>query len=686
MNLPWKAVVLKYFEEEMRTTPRIHALMAVPYVRSELQLRFAWCMMGLTRGEYDSEERKRSKEEKVFLMTNLRDLIIQDRMAVACAKRRDAICFLRFLIEQISVPALNTCVKMLREGDEREKALLLLALLEMHQNKPMRVNMKEPEELEPMRKIDEIRRFSNKELRLTEESMGALPKSSEYCGPIKKKSNSYVSRIIGIAYNPFRSEDIRDCFFDYEQAVLLRFWTSRIVTIKSANNPQTKLGLVLEEEATAPSVPKSDKRVEFGLGFSDELLRTSVMVVWELMRPSWCTSPNADSILRATQDVQRELNADSNLRDLNIIYNVMITASRSSGEDKVELPGWGPEDWFKPGSCLAECCGLDGHVCGGLDCVKTLEIQHKHLMILFGNVVMKARTETELIADCHGGTEVNLVTALGFYSMFGSLESLMNLEQRHEMVTAISVEMFPGVLQTEQKHIGKWREVIEAEMNIRHSETYCRPSGARYLVGSTLTPMCKSRYPVHFVAVDVKSTRTIVDQAFSVLKCVRLTRMSEKSYELLRKMISAVPERSKEELELILGRKFMGYVRVNFSDFERQKQRGSTVTDYNTVDENDEVHRVMMEMEPLLEASGKRNWRCIMLTHDEIPCHCLLQTWWYPERSNLVLIWDSGELLIMGLPDSSRPITIVIVGVMMAVRWLEAHVRENIRQEAPTRE
>ena len=68
-------------------------------------------------------------------------------------------------------------------------------------------------------------------------------------------------------------------------------------------------------------------------------------------------------------------------------------------------------------------------------------------------------------------------------------------------------------------------------MNIRHSETYCRPSGARYLVGSTLAPMCKSRYPVHFVAVDVKSTRTIVDQAFSVPKCVRLTRMSEKSYE-----------------------------------------------------------------------------------------------------------------------------------------------------------
>ena len=91
----------------------------------------------------------------------------------------------------------------------------------------------------------------------------------------------------------------------------------------------------------------------------------------------------------------------------------------------------------------------------------------------------------------------------------------------------------------------------------------------------------QSRYPVFFVAVDVKSTRTIVDQAFSVSKCVRLARMSKNSYDLLCKMFSAVPERTKEELESILGRKFMGYVIGNFSDFERQKQRGSTVTDYN---------------------------------------------------------------------------------------------------------
>ena len=330
VSLPWRAVVLRYFEEQMRTMPKIQALITIPCLRTELQLRFAWCMIGLTRGEYDSEERKRSKEEKVFVMTSVRDLMTQEGAAVECAKRRDALCFVRLMIEQISVPALSTCVKMLREGYERAKALLLLALLDMHQSKPMRVNMKEPVELEPMKKIDEIRRFSKKNLMLIKESIGALPKSSEYCGPIRKKSYSYVSEIIGIAYNPFLIEDIRDCFFDYEQAALLRFWTSRIARIRGATYQQTRLGLVLEEKVAAPSVPKSDKRVEFGLGFSDELLRTSLMVVCELMKPSWCPSPNADSILRATQDVQRELNSDCNLPDLNIIYNVMTTASKSN--------------------------------------------------------------------------------------------------------------------------------------------------------------------------------------------------------------------------------------------------------------------------------------------------------------------------------------------------------------------
>ena len=127
--------MLRHFEEEMRTTTKIHALIAKPYVRTVLQLRFAWCMTGLTKEEDVSEGRKILKEEIVFLMTSIRDLMTQEGAAVACAKRKDALCFVRFMLEQLSVPALNTCAEMLREGDDRSKTLLLQALLDIHQSK-----------------------------------------------------------------------------------------------------------------------------------------------------------------------------------------------------------------------------------------------------------------------------------------------------------------------------------------------------------------------------------------------------------------------------------------------------------------------------------------------------------------------------------------------------------------------
>ena len=40
--------------------------------------------------------------------------MMREVAAVACAKRRDALYVVRFMLEQMSVPALNTCAKMLR--------------------------------------------------------------------------------------------------------------------------------------------------------------------------------------------------------------------------------------------------------------------------------------------------------------------------------------------------------------------------------------------------------------------------------------------------------------------------------------------------------------------------------------------------------------------------------------------
>ena len=75
-------------------------------------------------------------------------------------------------------------------------------------------------------------------------------------------------------------------------------------------------------------------------------------------------------IRRASKNVEKESNADCNLRDLNTMHNLMTEASWSNREKTAELPGWGPEVWIKPGSCHARTRGLQRHVCGG--CWETL--------------------------------------------------------------------------------------------------------------------------------------------------------------------------------------------------------------------------------------------------------------------------------------------------------------------------
>ena len=85
VSLPWRPVLLRHFEKSMRTTSDVHVLIAIPYVRNEVQLRLTWCLAGPNRGEYDSEERKSSRDEKVFFMTALRDLMTNEEAVKACA-------------------------------------------------------------------------------------------------------------------------------------------------------------------------------------------------------------------------------------------------------------------------------------------------------------------------------------------------------------------------------------------------------------------------------------------------------------------------------------------------------------------------------------------------------------------------------------------------------------------------
>ena len=64
--------------------------------------------------------------------------------------------------------------------------------------------------------------------------------------------------------------------------------------------------------------------------------------------------------------------------------------------------------------------------------------------------------------------------------------------------------MFPGALQTEQK-IGRWREALENELNLKDSEAYHRPTGSKYLVVLSSAPYFNSKYPTHMVVMDART-------------------------------------------------------------------------------------------------------------------------------------------------------------------------------------
>ena len=83
------------------------------------------------------------------------------------------------------------------------------------------------------------------------------------------------------------------------------------------------------------------------------------------------------------------------------------------------------------------------------------------------------------------------------------------------------------------------------------SESYSLPVNAMSLVGSLMTNLCGSHYPLRMAMVDVSSQRIQIEKYFSIPKCVRLARMSHHSHRLLRKILGAVPGEQREQLSEI---------------------------------------------------------------------------------------------------------------------------------------
>ena len=167
---------------------------------------------------------------------------------------------------------------------------------------------------------------------------------------------------------------------------------------------QHKLGIILEERVVEPSVPELKRQVSFDCGSWDGPLKTSLVAMWELMKPSWCPHPNADLIWDMTADIMLDRDDDASLHDLAMIHHllamrVMKRKSNPSAEPSEESPS---SNWLKRGICLAQHSGMEGHVCNLGHCLITLSGQHQQLAQLYGRLSMSEKSGMELVADCYG--------------------------------------------------------------------------------------------------------------------------------------------------------------------------------------------------------------------------------------------------------------------------------------------
>ena len=569
---------------------------------------------------------------------------------------KDATCFLRWIMSMMSDSTILACHQRASGSKTVEKRVSTI-ILNVYQSTGIEKEDGSRLSLENHRKLDEVRRFYNKKFEEEHDVHRNLASSEQYSRPSEKGEYQYVSGVMGIAYNPFLDSETGGAHRNHE--------------------------VILEKTPEVVSIPRSNKRVEVNMGDGNGLLITNLGVVWKLLRPSWCPHPHASLIEETTERVRLAPTEDEDLAKLSVLHKLISPQTQESGEKTSKL---GSAKKMEPGSCLDSTCGNGEHTCDGRSCVRILSFQKEDLVTWFEDITEREKSEVQIVAECYARTTVNIATALGFFSRMCSLQSLEKLESEHHLVTALSVESWPGVLQVTQKHIRSWKVGLEAEMGFPMSEAYGLPLNAKSLIGSMMANLCGSHYPLHMAMVEASSQRILVDKAFSVPKCVRLARISHHSHKLLRKIRGIVPKELRDDLSEIWGEELLKLESENTSDHERQNVIGKPVGGAPNMEDNDTMHEKMIVLEPLLEASGERNLRSIEITHGECPCHCLEQTVWYPDHKNLCLVWDMEEIRSIGLPDQRQKVTLLVVSTMLALRWIEENMTKYREATTPTAE
>ena len=62
LKISWGVALQRHFDKTMNALSTVAAYLAYPCVKTELQVRLAWCLMGIKKPEYEASNDSRPKD------------------------------------------------------------------------------------------------------------------------------------------------------------------------------------------------------------------------------------------------------------------------------------------------------------------------------------------------------------------------------------------------------------------------------------------------------------------------------------------------------------------------------------------------------------------------------------------------------------------------------------------------
>ena len=171
----------------MRTHSSALPLIANPFVRTAGQLMFAWSLVGIELETLTSHEKLRLGGKNLDIYQMLMQHVARDNSGLSLARRKDATCFLRWIMSAMTDSTIQACQQRAIGSKTMERRISAVTP-NVYQSTGIEKEDGSRQSLENHRKLDEIRRFYNKKFEEGHDLHRNLASAGEYSRSIKREN------------------------------------------------------------------------------------------------------------------------------------------------------------------------------------------------------------------------------------------------------------------------------------------------------------------------------------------------------------------------------------------------------------------------------------------------------------------------------------------------------------------